>query len=72
MTKKNHGIASLFTMVPFSITTSKHPSLKGRSSMSASSTFISDDKCDKKEKFKNHTTVINTLLLLEIDFVYTI
>lgn len=32
-----------FTMVPFSMMTSKTPLLKGRSSMSASRTFISDD-----------------------------
>jgi hypothetical protein len=37
-------------MVPFSITTSKHSSLKGRSSMSASSTFISDDTGDKERR----------------------
>lgn len=43
---------TMFTIVPFSITTSKDSSLKGKSSMSASITFISGNRGDKRKKKK--------------------
>lgn len=56
-----------FTMVPFSITTSKHSLLKGKSSMSASSTLISDDRGDR-EKPMNKDKVKAELFFLTNNF----
>lgn len=49
---KLKNMLQIITMVPFSITTSKHSLLNGRSSMSASSTLISDDRGSKERYTK--------------------
>lgn len=62
----------LFTMVAFSITTSKQSLLKGRSSMSASNTFSSDYGNREMKKTINTRrvkyTIFNAIELFQFPF----